>query len=67
MEETMKWIGNIIGVILLLIGAVWILQGINLLPGSFMSGQILYAVLGLILAAGGAFLLYFSNRRRKAA
>jgi hypothetical protein len=62
----MKWVWNIIGVILLLIGVVWILQGINLLPGSFMSGQILYALLGIILGAIGVGLLIYNNRRGKA-
>ena len=61
----MKWLLNILGVILLLIGVIWILQGVNILPGSFMSGQILYAILGIILGAAGAFLLFRANRKRK--
>lgn len=61
----MKWLLNILGVILVLIGVIWILQGVNILPGSFMSGHILYAVLGIIVGALGAFLLTFTNRKRK--
>ena len=30
---------NILGVLLVLFGAIWFLQGINVLPGSFMTGQ----------------------------
>ena len=60
----MKWVLNILGVLLILVGIVWILQGINILLGSFMSGQPLYAVLGIMVAIIGAFLLYFANRRR---
>ena len=60
----MKWVLNIVGVLLILVGIVWILQGINILLGSFMSGQPLYAGLGIVLAIIGAFLLYFANRRR---
>jgi len=60
----MKWILNILGVLLILVGIVWILQGINILLGSFMSGQPLYAVLGIVVAIIGIFLLVFANRRR---
>jgi hypothetical protein len=37
---------NIIGVLLMLIGAIWFLQGVNVLPGSFMIGQIRWALYG---------------------
>jgi hypothetical protein len=60
----MKWVLNILGVLLILVGIVWILQGINILLGSFMSGQPLYAVLGIVVAIIGVFLLVFANRRR---
>ena len=48
---------------MLLIGCIWILQGINILPGSFMTGDIKWAVFGAILAAAGAALVYWINRR----
>jgi hypothetical protein len=35
-----------LGVVLVLVGAVWILQGSNLLGGSFMSGSQLWLVIG---------------------
>jgi hypothetical protein len=35
---------NIVGSLLVLVGATWFLQGINVLPGSFMTGQIRWAV-----------------------
>jgi hypothetical protein len=56
---------NIIGSILVLAGAVWFLQGINLLPGSFMTGQIRWAVYGGIAVVLGIALLLGANRRRK--
>ena len=40
-------------VLLILVGAIWFLQGINILPGSFMTGQIEWAVAGVISAAIG--------------
>lgn len=61
----MKWIWNIFGVLLIIIGIIWILQGINLLPGSFMTGQILYAFLGIGLDIIGLALLIFTNRSRE--
>ncbi|UCF29261.1 MAG: hypothetical protein JSW42_06190 [Chloroflexota bacterium] len=61
----MKWLLNIIGVILILVGIVWFLQGINVLPGSFMSGDPLYSVLGILLVVVGMIILAFANRRRK--
>jgi hypothetical protein len=41
----------------MLIGGIWFFQGINVLPGSFMTGQTKWAVYGGISAAGGAGLL----------
>ena len=61
----MKWLLDILGGLLTLVGLVWILQGVNVLPGSFMSGQSLYAVLGLVLVVIGGSILYLTNRRPK--
>jgi hypothetical protein len=55
---------NIVGVILALFGGIWFLQGINVLPGSFMTGQIRWAVYGGIAVAAGVSLLLAANRRR---
>ncbi len=61
----MKTTLNILGAVLVLIGAVWFLQGINILPGSFMTGQTRWAVYGGIAVAAGIGLLLTANRRRK--
>ena len=63
----MKWVLNIVGVLLSLMGAVWFLQGINVLPGSFMTGQTQWAIYGAIAVLVGVGLLVFANRRGKAA
>ena len=47
---------------MLLIGIDWVLQGLNILPGSFMTGQIIWAVYGLPLALAGAGLVWWVNR-----
>jgi hypothetical protein len=55
---------NVAGVLALLMGCVWFLQGINILPGSFMSGQTKWAVYGGVLLVAGIALLFLANRRR---
>ena len=52
----------IVGVLLVLIGGVWILQGINVLPGSFMTGQTKWAVIGTVTAIVGIVLLVTARR-----
>jgi LPXTG-motif cell wall-anchored protein len=56
---------NIVGALLVLMGAIWFLQGINVLPGSFMTGQLRWAVIGGIAVAAGVALLVTARRRRK--
>jgi hypothetical protein len=63
----MKIVLNILGILLTLVGVVWILQGFNVLLGSMMSGHLQYAALGLVVGAIGIALLVFANRRRGAA
>lgn len=58
----MKIASTIFGVLLALIGIVWILQGLNVLPGSFMTGQIQWVAYGTIALAIGCMLLYVSRR-----
>ena len=54
---------NIVGVLFLLMGCVWFLQGINIIPGSFMTGQTKWAVIGGLLLLAGIGLLIRANRR----
>lgn len=60
----MKIVLSLIGALLILSGGVWILQGINILPGSFMTGQIQWAVYGAFAVLAGVGLLLFANHRR---
>jgi hypothetical protein len=57
---------NIVASLMVLAGAIWFLQGINVLPGSFMTGQIRWAVYGGIAFAVGIALLLLANRALKA-
>jgi hypothetical protein len=65
-EGKMRIVLNILAAILMLFGAIWFLQGINVLPGSFMTGQIRWAVYGGIAFAAGVALLLTARRRRSA-
>jgi hypothetical protein len=60
----MKIFLNIVGVLLVFMGGVWFLQGVNVLPGSFMTGQTQWAVYGGLAVAAGIGLLWFANRHR---
>ena len=62
----MRILLNVVGVLALLIGGVWFFQGINVLLGSFMSGQPRWAIIGCIVFVVGLALLYSANRRRDA-
>jgi hypothetical protein len=55
---------NIVASLLVLLGAIWFLQGVNVLPGSFMTGQIRWAVYGGISVAAGIGLLLSANRHK---
>jgi hypothetical protein len=59
----MRIVMIVAGVLCLLLGCVWILQGINILPGSFMTGQTKWAIYGAVLVIIGIGLLFSANRR----
>jgi hypothetical protein len=59
------WTRGIPGVVLCLIGAVWIAQGTGALHGSTMTGQGRYAVLGVVVLAIGVALLVWAWRIRR--
>jgi hypothetical protein len=46
-------------------GTVWVLQGINILPGSFMTGQMVWAYRGAATALVGLVLLLFTFARKR--
>jgi hypothetical protein len=46
-----------VGVIALILGGVWVGQGINLIPGSFMTGSRTWLYIGLIVAVVGIILI----------
>jgi len=53
----------VIGVLLILVGLVWIGQGLGFVKGSVMTGQLMWALIGIVLAIVGAVLAVFGIRR----
>lgn len=60
----MRMTGRILGVIFIVVGLVWVLQGSNVIGGSVMSGQSLWLYVGIFLAIVGAIVSVASWRRR---
>ena len=56
---------GVLGGLLALIGAVWTLQGANVLGGSFMSGSSRWLVIGLICLLAGVALVVVAVRRSR--
>ena len=61
----MKTVLTIVGALLIFFGSVWFLQGINILPGSFMTGQTRWAVIGGVTLIAGVALMVFARRIRR--
>jgi hypothetical protein len=55
-----------VGVLLVLVGVLWTLQGLDVVGGSGMSGQTLWAVIGPIVALVGVALVVLGIRGRQA-
>jgi len=55
----------IVGIIATLTGAVWAGQGLNLIPGSVMTGDRTWLYVGLILVVIGIILLVVGLRRAR--
>ena len=51
------------GVIALIFGGVWVGQGMNLIPGSFMTGSRMWLSIGLIVSVVGIILIVLGLRR----
>ena len=61
----MKWFFIILGCLLILVGGVWALQGLNVLTQGAMAGHSRWTFIGGVLAAGGIVLVVVGALRRK--
>ena len=48
-----------------LMGGIWTVQGVGILPGSFMTGQTFWAVVGSLTLVAGGILAFFGFRLDK--
>jgi len=60
----MKTLLNIAGIILILAGGTFFLQGINVIPGSSMTGDPQWAINGGIMVVIAIGLLAWANRSK---
>ncbi len=62
----MRLLWTVIGAVVTVAGIVFFVQGIGILMGSFMSGQIPWAIFGALLILVGIGLILYVNNRRQA-
>ena len=64
MNSILKTILIIFAVLLILAGGVWTLQGLSILPGTFMRGNPQWVINGIVTVLVGAGLFWFANRKK---
>jgi hypothetical protein len=52
-----------LGILLVLVGALWTLQGLGVVGGSVMSGVTLWAIIGPLVVLAGIALIVTGRRR----
>ena len=61
------WLPIAGGLLAVVLGVVWTLQGLNLLGGSVMSGVTFWAIVGPVVALAGLVLIVIGMRTRNRA
>lgn len=62
----MTWLRLGVGLLVGLLGVVWLGQGLNVIKGSFMTGQPQWAVIGAVLLVIATWLLWGARARFRA-
>ena len=60
----MRLVSVVVGIIAILVGGVFTLQGAGVLPGSVMTGQRMWLLIGIVVLVIG-LLIVFSGLRRQ--
>lgn len=60
----MKTAAFVLGVLVALVGAIFALQGVGVLPGSTMTGDPKWAVIGAVMVVVGVAGIVYGLRRR---
>ena len=66
MKSTRAVLQLVGGILLIAVGLVWTLQGIGVLGGSAMTGSMMWAIIGPILAIIGIYLVVRWRKARSA-
>ncbi len=61
----MRWVWLVVGLLLVLSGVVWTLQGLGILGGSSMSNDTTWAIIGPIVALGGVVVIATLGRDKR--
>ena len=64
-KQMMRWPLIVAGILLDLVGTIWMLQGLNVLLGSPMSGDPVWFVAGVIASSIGVLLIVLGARRAR--
>jgi len=64
MKSILKTILIVFAIMLILMGGAWTLQGLSILPGTFMRGNPQWVINGAVTALVGAGLLWFASRKK---
>ncbi|WFE49083.1 hypothetical protein [Micromonospora sp. WMMD1155] len=59
------WLPLTLGLLAVVVGAVWTVQGLGYVTGSLMTGQRIWAVLGPLVSLAGLVVLWFGLRSRR--
>lgn len=60
-----KGLSAVVGVIAIIVGVVWTLQGLGVIGGSVMTGSTMWAVIGPLVALAGLAVLTVGLRSRR--
>lgn len=59
------WAKGVIGIVLCVVGGVWVAQGTGAMHGSVMTGHSQYTALGIVVIVIGLALLLWAYRDRR--
>ncbi|MBT2231055.1 hypothetical protein [Nonomuraea sp. NEAU-A123] len=59
------WIFLVLGVLLILVGGLWTLQGLGIVGGSVMSGVTMWAIIGPVVLIIGLVIAFLGIRARR--
>jgi hypothetical protein len=56
-DRGVVWIRRAIAIVLIVVGGIWFFQGVDVIKGSFMTGEAVWAVIGALCVVAGVMLL----------